>query len=104
VGEKQLLSFARALCANPSLIILDEATASIDSHHESMVQEAIKSLLKDKTSVVVAHRLSTIVNADVICVISKGQIVESGTHSELIAKQGRYYELYTHQFEQFDEE
>ncbi|MBS3987667.1 MAG: ABC transporter ATP-binding protein [Erysipelothrix sp.] len=104
VGEKQLLSFARALCANPSLIILDEATASIDSHHESMVQEAIKSLLKDKTSVVVAHRLSTIVNADVICVISKGQIVESGTHSELIAKQGRYYELYTHQFEQFEEE
>lgn len=104
VGEKQLLSFARALCANPSLIILDEATASIDSHHESMVQEAIKSLLKDKTSVVVAHRLSTIVNADVICVISKGQIVESGTHSELIAKQSRYYELYTHQFEQFEEE
>ncbi len=104
VGEKQLLSFARALCAHPSLIILDEATASIDSHHESMVQEAIKSLLKDKTSVVVAHRLSTIVNADVICVISKGQIVESGTHRELIAKQGRYYELYTHQFEQFEEE
>lgn len=104
VGEKQLLSFARALCAHPSLIILDEATASIDSHHESMVQEAIKSLLKDKTSVVVAHRLSTIVNADVICVISKGQIVESGTHSELIAKQGRYYELYTHQFEQVEEE
>lgn len=103
VGEKQLISFARALCAHPSLIILDEATASIDSNHEALVQEAIKSLLHGKTAVVVAHRLSTIVNADVICVINKGQIVESGTHAQLMAQQGRYYELYTHQFEDIDE-
>jgi ATP-binding cassette, subfamily B, bacterial len=103
VGEKQLLSFARALCAHPSLIILDEATASIDSNHEALVQEAIKSLLHNKTAVVVAHRLSTIVNADVICVINRGKIVESGSHAELIALKQRYYELYTHQFEEFED-
>jgi ATP-binding cassette, subfamily B, bacterial len=103
VGEKQLISFARALCANPSLIILDEATASIDSNHEAILQDAIKTLLKGKSAVVVAHRLSTIVNADMICVISKGRIIESGTHQELINLKKRYYELYTHQFEQLDD-
>lgn len=98
VGEKQLLSFARALCAQPTLIILDEATASIDSHHEALVQKAIQSLLHGKTAVVIAHRLSTVVNADHICVINKGRIVESGTHGELLQRKGHYYELYTHQF------
>lgn len=98
VGEKQLLSFARALCANPTLIILDEATASIDSQHEALVQTAIKTLLQGKTAVVVAHRLSTVVNADHICVINKGRIVESGTHAHLMTLRGHYYELYTHQF------
>lgn len=97
-GQKQLISFARAIIKNPSIFILDEATASIDTETELIVQQAISELLKDKTSFIVAHRLSTIVDADVILVIQKGVIVESGTHKELLLKGGYYYRLYTNQF------
>lgn len=98
VGQKQLISFARAILVNPALFILDEATASIDTETEKIIQYAIENILKDKTSFVIAHRLSTIVNADVILVIKKGVIVEQGTHDELMRLKGYYYRLYTNQF------
>lgn len=97
-GQKQLISFARAIIKNPAIYILDEATASIDSETEMIVQNAVLKLLKDKTSFIVAHRLSTIVDADVILVIKQGEIVEQGSHSELLHKKGYYYQLYTNQF------
>lgn len=99
-GQKQLISFARAIIKQPSIFILDEATASIDTETELIVQNAISELLKGRTSFVVAHRLSTIVDADVILVIRKGEIVESGTHQELLKEQGYYYRLYTNQFKE----
>ncbi|NLC54343.1 MAG: ABC transporter ATP-binding protein [Erysipelothrix sp.] len=97
-GQKQLISFARAIIKDPAIFVLDEATASIDTETEQIVQYAVDKLLKDKTSFIVAHRLSTIVNADKIIVIQKGEIVESGSHQELIALKGYYYRLYTNQF------
>ncbi|SUY46569.1 ABC transporter ATP-binding protein [Clostridium putrefaciens] len=96
-GEKQLISFARAIVANPALFVLDEATSSIDTQTERMIQNAIEKVLSDRTSFVVAHRLSTIVSADKILVIGKGKITEGGTHRELIKKKGYYYNLYTNQ-------
>ncbi len=96
-GEKQLISFARAIVANPALFVLDEATSSIDTETERMIQNAIEKVLSDRTSFVVAHRLSTIVSADKILVIGKGKITEHGTHRELIRKKGYYYNLYTNQ-------
>ncbi len=93
-GEKQLISFARAIIADPRVLILDEATASIDTQTEHMVQTAIEELLKNRTSITIAHRLSTIKKADNILVIDEGKIAERGTHSELLSKKGRYYELY----------
>ncbi|MBU3197087.1 ABC transporter ATP-binding protein [Clostridium algidicarnis] len=96
-GEKQLISFARAIVANPALFVLDEATSSIDTETERMIQNAIEKVLSDRTSFVVAHRLSTIVSADKILVIGKGKITEAGTHRELIRKKGYYYNLYTNQ-------
>jgi len=96
-GEKQLISFARAIVANPALFVLDEATSSIDTETERMIQDAIEKVLSDRTSFVVAHRLSTIVSADKILVIRGGKITESGTHRELIRKKGYYYNLYTNQ-------
>ena len=102
-GQKQLISFARALLKNPSIFILDEATASIDTETEALIQDAIKTVLKDKTSFIVAHRLSTIVNSDLILVLKKGKIVESGTHLELLQQKGYYYSLYTHQFKENEE-
>ena len=96
-GEKQLISFARALLSNPRIVILDEATSSIDTESEKLIQNAIKTLLKDRTSFVVAHRLSTIVEADQILVLDHGQIKEQGTHSELMDLKGMYYELFTSQ-------
>ncbi len=99
-GQKQLISFARAVLANPRIFILDEATASIDTETEKIIQYAIENIMKGKTSFVVAHRLSTIVNADRILVIKKGQIVEDGTHIELMKKKAYYYELYTNQFKE----
>lgn len=103
-GQKQLISFARALIADPSIIVLDEATASIDTQTEYHILEAIEVLLQNRTSIVVAHRLSTIVKADQILVIDKGKIIEQGTHFELLALKGHYYALYTNQFSQEEQE
>lgn len=96
-GQKQLLSFARAILSNPSIVFLDEATSSIDTESEKAIQFAIKKLLEGRTSFVVAHRLSTIVDADNIVCLQHGTIIEQGTHEELMKKQGYYYELYTSQ-------
>lgn len=99
-GEKQLLSFARAILADPRIFVLDEATSSIDTVTEKKIQDAIEHLMKGRTSFVIAHRLSTIRQADIILVIHDGKIVEQGTHQELIAKKGEYYHLYTKQFQE----
>ncbi len=99
-GEKQLLSFARAILADPRIFVLDEATSSIDTVTEKKIQDAIEHLMKGRTSFVIAHRLSTIRQADLILVISDGKIVEQGTHKELIAKRGEYYNLYTRQYQE----
>ena len=93
-GEKQLISFARALLADPAILVLDEATASIDTVTEKHLQDAIKTVTRGRTSFMIAHRLSTIVDADIILLVSDGKIVESGTHKELLEKKGAYYELY----------
>ena len=98
-GQKQLLSIARlAVCDSP-ILILDEATASIDTRTESCIQNALSSILSNRTAIIVAHRLSTIRNADVILVMKNGKLIESGNHTELMAKQGAYYDLYSTQFE-----
>ena len=99
-GEKQLLSFARAILADPRIFVLDEATSSIDTVTEKKIQDAIEHLMKGRTSFVIAHRLSTIRQADVILVIKDGKIIEQGTHKELIAAKGEYYQLYTKQFQE----
>jgi ABC-type multidrug transport system fused ATPase/permease subunit len=98
VGQRQLLAFARAVAFYPKILILDEATANIDSKTESLIQNSIDRLLAGRTSIVIAHRLSTIRNCDVILVLHKGRVVEQGTHEELLARQGLYYALYTLQF------
>ncbi len=98
VGQKQLLSFARALAFDPQILILDEATSSIDTESEILIQKAIQKLLKGRTSIVIAHRLSTIQNSDKIIVLHKGEIKESGTHQELLNKRGIYYKLYQLQY------
>lgn len=97
-GEKQLISFARAILANPKLFVLDEATSSVDTETELLVQEAIQTVLHGRTSFIIAHRLSTIRSADRILVIEKGEIIEDGTHDELMRNKGHYYHLYTNQF------
>jgi len=97
-GQRQLITIARALLANPSILILDEATSNIDTRTEMHIQQAIKKLLQGRTSFVIAHRLSTISEADQILFIDHGQIIERGTHEQLLAAQGRYYELYNSQF------
>ncbi len=99
-GEKQLISFARAILANPSIFVLDEATASVDTWTEQLIKKATDTLLAGHTSFMVAHRLSTIRNADIILVVDKGKIIEQGNHEELIRKRGHYYELYVNQFEE----
>ncbi|MDZ4197571.1 MAG: ATP-binding cassette domain-containing protein, partial [Candidatus Izemoplasmatales bacterium] len=98
VGQKQLISFARAILADPKILVLDEATSSVDTETERAIQVAITKLLKGRTSFIVAHRLSTIVGASRILVLEQGEIIESGTHRELIQKQGHYYKLYTNQY------
>ena len=100
VGQRQLISFARALLADPRILILDEATSSVDIQTEQIIQAALAKLLKGRTSFVIAHRLSTITNADRIVVIHDGKIVEEGKHSELLGKQGMYYELYKTGFQE----
>ena len=97
-GEKQLISFARAVLANPRIFVLDEATSSIDTQTEQLIQDAIDHLLKDRTSFLIAHRLSTIRKADLILVVRDGKIVEQGKHQELLAKGGYYHDLYSKQF------
>ena len=97
-GQQQLLSIARAVLINPRILILDEATSSIDTRTEALVQEALARLLKERTSFVIAHRLSTVTSADLVLVVEQGKIVESGTHAELIDKQGVYANLYRLQF------
>lgn len=99
-GEKQLISFARAILANPSIFVLDEATSSIDTQTEQLIQKATDQLLKGHTSFVIAHRLSTIRKADLILVVKDGQIIERGNHQELLKQKGYYYELYSKQFEE----
>lgn len=96
-GQRQRLAIARAILANPKIIILDEATSSLDTQSEALIQKSLDELIKDRTTIVIAHRLSTIRKADQILVIEAGHIVERGTHDQLIAKEGRYYELYTYQ-------
>lgn len=97
-GQRQLLTIARALLSNPEILILDEATSSVDTRTEALIQKAMKNLLKERTNFVIAHRLSTIVNSDVILVLDKGDIVEKGNHKELLARDGIYAELYNSQF------
>ncbi len=98
IGQKQLLSFARAIVSNPKILILDEATSSIDTENEKIIQNAIKVILKNRTSLVVAHRLSTIVDADLIIVLKEGKIIEQGQHLELLKQKGYYFNLYKNQF------
>ncbi|WP_130837484.1 ABC transporter ATP-binding protein [Lachnoclostridium sp. Marseille-P6806] len=98
-GEKQLLSYARAVLADPAILILDEATSSIDTVTEQKIQHSIERIIKGRTSFMIAHRLSTIINADIILAVVDGKIVESGTHSELMAKKGYYFRLFTKQYE-----
>ena len=99
-GEKQLISFARAILSNPSIFVLDEATSSIDTDTEQLIYQATQKLLKGHTSFIIAHRLSTIRNADVILVVKDGKIIEQGSHKELLAKRGYYHDLYYKQFEE----
>jgi ABC-type multidrug transport system fused ATPase/permease subunit len=98
VGQRQLICIARAVLANPRILILDEATASVDTVTEALIQDALDRLLAGRTSVVIAHRLSTIRNADLICTIQEGEIVEQGKHADLLAQGGLYATLYARQF------
>jgi ATP-binding cassette subfamily B protein/subfamily B ATP-binding cassette protein MsbA len=100
VGQRQVISFARALLADPAILILDEATSSVDTATEKIIEGAMDTLMEGRTSFVIAHRLSTIVGADQIIVMDRGRIVERGTHEELLAARGRYYNLYTMQWQQ----
>ena len=103
-GERQLLTIARAFLADPDILILDEATSSVDTRTEVLIQQAMSELMKDRTSFVIAHRLSTIRGADTILVMDKGHIIEQGTHAELMAAGGFYHDLYASQFEEALEE
>jgi ABC-type multidrug transport system fused ATPase/permease subunit len=98
VGQRQLVSFARALLSDPPILILDEATSSVDPYTELKIKKALAVLLKNRTSLVIAHRLSTVRNADNIVVINEGRIVEEGNHRELMKRKGMYYRLYKKQF------
>ena len=98
-GQRQLISIARAAVADPPVMILDEATSSIDTRTEAIVQRGMDALMKGRTVFVIAHRLSTVQNSDVIMVLELGEIIERGSHQELIQKHGKYYQLYTGAFE-----
>jgi ATP-binding cassette subfamily B protein len=97
-GEKQRLSIARVLLKDPAVIVLDEATAHLDSESEAAVQEALRTALAGRTSLVIAHRLSTIVGADLILVVNEGRVTQQGTHAELVGAEGLYADLYRTQF------
>jgi ATP-binding cassette, subfamily B, bacterial len=98
VGQKQLISLARAVLARPEIFIMDEATSSVDTVTEALIQKGMEALMQGRTSFVIAHRLSTIRNADRILVIEKGGISEMGSHAELLRQRGHYYQLYSRQF------
>jgi ATP-binding cassette subfamily B protein len=100
VGQKQLISIARAILANPEVFVMDEATSSVDTLTEALIQKGMEHLMQGRTSFIIAHRLSTIKKADVIMVISDGQIQEKGSHEELMRLKGHYFRLYTQQFRQ----
>ena len=94
-GQRQLISFARTLVTNPKVLVLDEATANVDTETETLIQQGLKQLRKGRTTLAIAHRLSTIADADQIIVLDKGRIIERGNHEQLLAKKGYYYNLYT---------
>jgi subfamily B ATP-binding cassette protein MsbA len=96
-GQRQRIAIARAILADPKIIILDEATSNLDTESESLIQKSLETLTKNRTTIVIAHRLSTIKRANQILVIENGEIAEQGDHTTLIEKQGRYYDLYTYQ-------
>ena len=98
-GQKQRIAIARAILENPEILILDEATSALDNESEKLVQEALEKLMLEKTTFIIAHRLSTVINSDKIVVLQKGEIKEMGTHQELIAKNGIYKSLYERNFE-----
>ena len=98
VGQRQLLAFIRAYIYNPSILVLDEATSSVDTETENMIQEAIEQITKGRTSIIIAHRLATVQHADLIMVMDKGEIIEIGSHQELLRKDGAYKKLYDLQF------
>ena len=104
LGQRQLICIARAVLADPRILILDEATANVDTVTEALIQSALERLLKGRTAVVIAHRLSTVRNADMICVIENGKIIEQGTHDTLVKLDGRYRQLYEKQFVDVDED
>lgn len=97
-GQRQLLAFARALAFDPAILVLDEATANIDTETEALIQDALKKLVKGRTTIAIAHRLSTIQHADKIILLHKGRIREVGSHQELLAKKGLYHQLYQLQY------
>ena len=97
-GQRQLMAIARAVLADPKILILDEATSSVDTRTEKKIQDAMVKLMKNRTSLIIAHRLSTIRDADKIVVMDQGRVVEIGNHEELLEKKGRYYDLYMTQF------
>src|SRR5205823_533113 len=101
-GERQRLAIARVLLKNPKILILDEATSSLDSYNEYLIQAALVPLMSGRTSLVIAHRLSTILSADKICVVEGGRIVETGSHEQLLASDGAYARLYREQFRDSD--
>ena len=103
LGQRQLVSFARALVADARILVLDEATASIDSYTEMLIQKALKTLLEGRTGLVIAHRLATIRDADRIIVLQAGEVLEQGTHDELIAHDGLYAQLYSVNYASFDD-